>query len=314
MRQRAIVASSTCLFVVGLLACEHPDSPTGALAPPPDIAAYVTGEAATALTSESIFPYAGPVVDRGERIISPEQAREQALAYAVASRQFMKPAWERIAERRLDVEHLDADPRVFFAESPYGRFPEGPYHPSHRKAWGPYYLVVLRNGVEAVVLVAVSAYNTDVSVDERGFLWTPPIGGGAFLSVGISADTTEFPFSLPERAVARVSARTGARVAAPPRLWLLDQGHHPALAVWKLSVDRPLSFRVKATGDVISTREVYVNGRSEWMVPAQKQPSGTTQPFIVGPPWERELRRVQTATVPVVPGAAIEWTTVEPSQ
>lgn len=288
-------------------ACERAAPPTSSGARPPDISQYVAGEAAAALGADGTFPYAGPAQDRGERMISPERAGELALGYVRAFGQFFHRSWEKDAGRRIHLPSLRVEPRVFFAEAPYGRFPDGPFHPGYRKAYGPVYLVTLTDGRSPVLLVGVSALNVDVGVDERGLAVTPPVGGNEFVSFGIPSDTNTYLPLTPEGAVERVGVRTGARVSRTPRLVQMSVAHHPALALWRLQLDRPVIVRAVAGGRETAVGELFVNGRGHYLIPAEEQPQGDTEEFLIGPPWDPRDRRTMRATVPIVPGGVTKW-------
>jgi hypothetical protein len=302
----------TCALLV---ACDRAGQPPTAIgAPPPDIAAYVVGEAAAALTPGGTFPYAGPTQDRGEAIISPDRAGELAIAYVRAFGQFFIQGWERDAGRDIHLPSLSVHPRVFYAESPYGRFPEGPFQPAYRKGFGPYYLVTLTDGRSPVLLIGVSAFNTDIRIDERGLVVKPPVSGNEFVSIGVSSDTLAYTLLTPERAVERVARRTGARVSQPPRLLHMSAFHHPAIAVWRLSLDRPVRVRGVADGKEKVVPELFVNGLNQYLVPADEQPRGFSDDFLIGPPWDPTDRKTLRATVPVSPGGIVEWVQVVPAQ
>jgi hypothetical protein len=232
------------------------------------------------------------------------------MGYVRAYGQFLHRSWEKEAGRSIDLRGLRVHSRVFYADSPYGRFPDGPIAPGYRKGFGPYYLVTLTDGRSPVLLVGVSAFNTDVYVDERGLIKTPQDGGNEFVSWGVPVDTTKYVVMTPERAVARLGLRTGARVTTPPQLMQMNVIHHPVLAIWRLSLDRPI--RVRAAGGwQRETRDVYLNGRGHYMVPAEEQPLGHTEWFLTES-WSPENRERIEATVPIFPGSAVEWVTVAP--
>lgn len=308
--RRSVPLLAALIFLVACDAGAAPPTEVGAA--PPDIGPYVTGEAAAALSGEGTFPYAGPTDDRGERMISPERAGELALGYVRAFGQFFHRSWERDAGRAIHLASLRADPRVFFAEAPYGRFPDGPFHPGYRKAYGPVYLVTLTDGRSPVLLIGVSAFNVDVGVDERGLAVTPPVGGNEFVSFGIPSDTNAYVPLTPERAVERVAVRTGARISRTPALAQMSVAHHPALALWRLELDRPVSVRTVTGGREKLVGELFVNGRGHYLIPADQQPQGDMQEFVIGPPWDPRDRRTMPATVPILPGRATEWLQVVP--
>lgn len=306
------LGTALAICVMAAAACDRgAGTPTGIDSPPPEIGAFVTGEAAAALSADGTFPYAGPVHHREDPIISPNLAGEQAMGYVRAYGQFLHRSWEKEAGRSIDLRGLRVHSRVFYAESPYGRFPAGPISPGFRKGFGPYYLVTLTDGRSPVLLVGVAAFNTDVRVDERGLARIPPDGGNEFVSWGVPLDTTKYAVMTPERAVARLGFKTGARVTTPPQLVQMSVIHHPVIAVWRLSLDRPV--RVRAAGGEWEreTREVYLNGRGHYMVPADEQPLGHTERFPTTT-WSWQNQEVIEATVPIIPGSAVEWVTVTP--
>jgi hypothetical protein len=311
LQYRSALLLTALVSAVGCDAGKAP--PTGIEAPPPDIRPYVAGEAAAALSASGTFPYAGPTHDRGERMISPERAGELALAYVRAFGQFFHRSWEKDAGRSIHLPSLRVDTRVFFAEAPYGRFPEGPFHPAYRKIFGPEYIVTLTDGRTPVLLVGVSAYNTDVAIDERGLVVTPPDGGSEFTSFGIPSDTSVYTHLTPERAVARVGHRTGARVLSPPVLLQMSAFHHPVLAVWRLSLDRPVPVRTVSGAAQKKVRDVYLNGRGQYLMPADEQPRGFTDRFLIAT-WDAENRQRIEATVPIVSGSITEWIEVVPER
>jgi hypothetical protein len=305
------IAIAVCTLVVAAACDRGAGTPTGIDAPPPEIRAFVTGEAAAALSPDGTFPYAGATHHREDPIISPRVAGEQALGYVRAYGQFLHRSWEKEAGRSIDLLSLRAHPRVFYAESPYGRFPGPPVFQGYRKGFGPFYLVTLTDGRAPVLLISVSAFNTDVRIDERGLARIPQEGGEEFLSWGVPLDTTKYVVMTPERAVARLGLRTGARVTTPPQLVQMSAFHHPVLAVWRLSLDRPIRVRAAGGGWERETRDVYLNGRGHYMVPAQEQPAGHTDWFLTET-WSAENRERIQATVPIFPGSAVEWVTVAP--
>lgn len=296
-------------------ACDRAAPPTSSAALPPDIRQYVVGEAATALTPAGLFTDVGPPPERAGEMISREVAREQAMAYVRAYAQFLEAAWERESGRDIHVPSLQADPRVYFVETPYGRFPEGPFHPAFRKIFGPEYLVTLTDGRGPVLLVGVSALNTDVTIDGRGLVILPATGGNEFTSYAVPTDTGRYVALTPERAVERAGRRLGVRVTRPPERVMMSAFHHVAISVWRLSLDREIRVRPTSGGAGMETwaRELYVNGLGRYHIPAEVQPQGHTEHFPIGPPWDPRDRRTMEATVPVREGHGVEWVQVVPA-
>lgn len=306
-------SSRTALLAVLLLvggACDRAAPPTSSGVRPPDVSQYVTGEAAAALSANGLFRDAGPSPERARDMISRDAAREQALAYVRTFGQFFHRSWEKQAGRSIHLPSLHADARVDFVDTPYGRFPEGPFHPAFRKIFGPAYLVTLTDGRSPVLLVGVSAFNTDVTIDERGRVIQPAVGGNDFTSFAIASDTNAYLHLTPERAVERVGRTTGARVTRAPERVMMSAFDHVAISVWRLPLDREVRVRARAGGEEKTARELYLNGLGQYLVPAERQPQGHTEHFPVGPPWDPGNRRVQQATVPLRPGHGTEWVQV----
>lgn len=294
------------LLVVLTLACAsgcEDDAPTQALSPP-DIAQHVTGAAAAALGPDGQFPDTEPA-PRERPIISRARARELALGYVNSYGQFLKDAWERRHGARINLRGLRAAPRVYYAESPYGAFPEGPYHPAFRRGFGPYYLVTLTDGDVPVLVVAVSSFNTDVRLDERGQVHETPRGGNEFRSAAIPRDQRAFRPIGPEEAVERAARMTGARAVAPPEL-LLRAGWHPAAAFWKVPLNRAVRARVGKARQPVMVDALYVDGEGRSFIPSADQPEAEVRDVVVGPPWGPEASTMP-ARIPVAPGRATRF-------
>ncbi|MGH7926192.1 MAG: hypothetical protein ACREQV_00150, partial [Candidatus Binatia bacterium] len=148
-----------------------------------------------------------------------------------------------------------------FAESPYGAFPTG-YHPGFKKAYGPYYLVPLGSGDITQVVVAVSAYATDVSITVEGWIDFPSHHGNEFISRAVPAGATGYQIRSPESAAIEAAVATGALVAAAPQLVLLGRPYSPLQAAWRVTLDRPVTGR-SLVGAEVTTREIYVSHDSE---------------------------------------------------
>jgi hypothetical protein len=205
-------------------------------------------------------------------LITPEQAGEFAVAFARKWGRFYVEDWSKERGSPVDLASLSADPRIFYAETSFGRVPDG-YHPAFRRAYGPWYLVTLVQGGKPALLVAVSAYNTDLKIDAHGLLVHPFFSGNDFHAVGIAARTSTpgvRPIT-PEQAVEAVGRRTGARTQRTPDLYLLGKGQHPANAVWRLDLDRPV--RVRVTGTARQVRTVYAGQAGRYYIPSPQQPA-----------------------------------------
>lgn len=314
---RRIAHLRTVLLAFLLASCDwHDEWPTGASTAPPDIRAYVTGLAAEHLNAEGRFQLL-PVTASGDRpIITPERARALAEAFLRSYGPFFESSWGKERGSSIHVTHLRAESSVFLAETPYEPFPRGNYHPAFPKMFGPYYLVTFTADRVEQLIVAVSAYNTDVEIDSRGDVRLPAVGGDEFLTEGVPDRAPQS--HRPENAVAAVGRRTGARTEVVPQLVLpgvnprngLD--YHPAAALWRLRLDRDVVVRRRGQASAQAVRELYVGPDGRTFIPAANRAAvRTIAPVPVGPPWGRNASRV-TVELPVRPGHAGEFEEVTP--
>ncbi|MDQ3388868.1 MAG: hypothetical protein M3483_05125 [Gemmatimonadota bacterium] len=240
---------------------------------PPNIQQFVAGNAAAALGPDGRFALAAPTAPTDVPIITAERAGDLALSTLRTYGTFLEPSWERMRGTDIDLSSVVMEPRIFYAETPYELFPEGA-HPAYRRGAGPMYLVYFSSGGERVLTVGVSAYNTDLGIDSTGAPDVPFYSGNDFMPLGVSPNTATgwgFVPVSPEEAVAEVAARTGARVAEPPRL-VLRGIHHPVEAQWEITLDRPV--RARAGGRAPQfTRKLYVGPGLALRVPQAVQPS-----------------------------------------
>jgi hypothetical protein len=216
---------------------------------------------------------AAPPTEIDGPLITREQAGEFAVAFVRKWGRFYVEDWSKERGSPVDPASLSPDPRIFYAETSFGRVPDG-FHPAFRRAYGPWYLVTLVQGGKPAVLVAVSAYNTDLRIDAHGLLVHPFFSGNDFHAVGIAARTGTLGVRpiTPEQAVEAVGRRTGARTQQTPDLHLLGKGQHPANAVWRLDLDRPV--RVRVAGGARQVRALFAGPGGRYYIPSAQQPAG----------------------------------------
>jgi hypothetical protein len=251
------VAGTVAIVLVS--GCEQADAPiAGPVSKPSPTALrrYVTGDAASALNSRGLFSLTAPMSPGARTIITAQRAGELALASVRTWGPSLHESW--VAERGspFDLNSLRVDSRILFAKTPYGRFPDG-YHPAYARLYGPYYIVRLTSGPETIMLVSVSAYATDVTVDGRGIVHRPVERGMEFVHQVLPANSQEW-FVSPESAVDRVGRESGARVTRTPELIRINKDHIPSSAVWKLSLDREIDVKPAGRATPLRTRELYV--------------------------------------------------------
>jgi hypothetical protein len=254
---KAIAAAGTLALVL-IGGCEQGDSPIAGptSTSPVALRRYVTGNAAAALTSRGRFSFGAPRQPDSRPIITAQRAAELAVAFLRTWGPSFHEAW--VAERgsAFDLQNLTVDSRILFVKSPYGQFPDG-YHPAYARLYGPYYIVQLNSGVETVMLVSVSAYATDLKIDDRGIVHRPVERGMEFVHQVLPQAHQDW-FVSPEAAVERVGRETGARVAQTPELIRIDKDNIPSSAVWKMLLDRDIDVKQAGRGTPFRTRELYV--------------------------------------------------------
>lgn len=286
-----------------LAGCDGPDISGPGV--PLDVRPFVTGAAAEALTVDGLFAFPAPAAPSTRSIISPERARLLASSYVASFGHALKPYWDKERGRPIDLTSLQADPRVFYASTPYGPFPDG-YHPAFSRGFGPYYLVRMMSGPTAVLLVAVAAYATEVEIDYEGKIHRPVQHGNEFVSQGVPTDTTRPNLSSlasPEEVVVRVGRLTGARVSEVPELVRVGLPLGPFSSLWRLTFDRSVRVRAAKSGRTVEVRHLYVGSEPgrRLMTPISEQPTEYAMPAIRMSPTGEELG-TETVYVRIQPG------------
>lgn len=274
-----------------------------------EVRQYVAGSAEQRLGSDGLFTYPEATAPSSAEIISEQRARELTASFVLSFGPATKPFWDRERGRAIDLARLRADTRVFFVHTPYELFPEG-YHPAFRRAFGPFYLFTLGSGREPEVLMAVSAYATDVRIDLDGKLDRPRQSGMEFVTHGVPVGTSpdgEGSLLAPEAAVVRVGRATGARVIEVPELVMMNIPYGPLNAAWKLSLDREVRVRTTAGSEARTVSTLYlapVMGRL--LIPAAVQPPYQDFPAVrIGPAGE-DLGQ-ETVRLPIIPGRPTDF-------
>lgn len=296
LRCRGWAAAAVAPFLLG--ACERGGgSVTGPPAPPPNVQAYVVGEAARSLDAQGRFIFGLPSAPGDVAIISPESAGALAQAMVRTWGRYVDRSWEYQRGGPIDLDRLQLGERILYAETPYEVFPET-YHPATRRHYGPMYLVPFMEGGEQVLTVGVSAYSTDLSIGSDGKVIRPVLGGGWFYPLGTSIDTTKGPTRFrplsAEEAVQMAVAWSGARVTQVPRLTLMKVPYDPNMAQWRVELDRGVPVRNRRTGERVDVREVYVGPDRKLRVPRAEQPIAESVTYIAGPTTPGQARNEAT--------------------
>lgn len=270
-------------------------------APPPDVRPYVTGAAAANLGPDGLFSYPVAVAPSTEPIISAARARELAVSYALSFGPALEQRWQQQHGQAFDYRELQADDRVLFQSTPFEMFPEG-YHGAFRRTFGPYYLVRLGTEGHHRMSVAVSAYNTNVSILPDGRLDRTFESGAEFFERGFPADSTSAELAplWPEAAVVHVARLTGTRVSEVPEFVRMVWNWGPLGGGWKLTLERAVTVRTLSGSRTVEVRELYLGreGGRRLFIPAAEQPSQlTTGALLSG-----ESDELVSVTLPIIPG------------
>lgn len=299
------------LFAIGVVwvagACEPSDQLLRPNRSNSAVSALLTTTAAKSLGPDGRFILGIPTGTHPD-IITAEHARRLALAYVRTYGQTFHAAWEHQRGGKIDLSTLAASPRVYFADTPY-ESPGKDAHPAIRKLVGPWYLVTLVSGETPVIQFAISALNTDVSIDRSGNLTEPRISGNDFRHTGIPIARGVYAFPSPEEAVELAATAAGALVAAPPTLVLTGVENSALLAAWRVQLDRQVTALLSATNRQRDVSVVYVSPRqaTRLSVPADEQP-GTSR--VAVPRDRRAGIAAMRILIPVRPGEATRFEAV----
>jgi hypothetical protein len=243
-------------------------------------------------------------------MISASRARVLAMAYLRLAGRTYHALWERQRGASIDLSTLSVGPRVYFAHTPYGAFPPG-FHPALRKTYGPYHLVTLVSSGEPVIMIAVSAYNTDVVIDSKGQLVLPTFGGMEFEHAGVPVGTASYRVQSPEEAVATLASESHQRIVTVPRLMMRGSDISPLLAAWQINTERDVTVRRRDDGRTAQTHTALVSplGSERFLQPEAPQRTSevgqaktVTSAGTIGP--------VRPYEVPIQPGRATKHTVV----
>jgi hypothetical protein len=248
--------------LLGLAACQDRQPAEAVVSSGSDIRGMVTGAAARGLGADGRFAVTGQPAATSRAKIDQATAVGLATAYMHDLAPGLQPSLER--EHQAPIALASAQPcdRVFYAESPYGDFPDS-IPAVYARTHGPWWLVTFCTGATPVVSVSVSAYDTHLSV-KRGHLVYPldQIQGQEFWAFGIPNDQHPALPLPPEDAVRLVSQLTGRLVIEPPTLITpsLEEGP-PQTARWRVRLDHPVSLRKADGTGAVTTDQVFARIR-----------------------------------------------------
>lgn len=220
----------------------------------------VAGAAAQSLDANGRFVLSGPAPNEGRPQIDAATAVALAGGYIRDLAPGILPMLEENHGAAINLAELRQCERVFYAESPYGDLPAD-VPPVYHRTHGPWWLVTFCAGSEPTVSVAVSAYDTHLSLRDGHLIYPPDqIQGQEFWSQGISRDRHCALPLAPEEAVRLASELTGRPVVEPPTLIAPPSGTGvPQTARWRVRIDRPVSVHTAEGRRSVVTDELYAN-------------------------------------------------------
>jgi hypothetical protein len=264
-----------------------------------DISAIVTPVAALSLDASGRFIIPAPASFEGLPLITAEQAGRLALANVATFGSQLSRYWDQQRGEPINIDNLRLGDQIYFASTPFHLIPDG-YYPSHRREFGPYFLVPLVNGNTIVMIVAVSAFNTELRIDNLGRVHLPSLAGEEFIELVIPKQG-DFSFLSPEASSMAAALWAGTRVNKAPEL-VLRGLHHPAHALWRVSLEHPVKARAmdSITSAARSISEIFISGDNRIFITSEAQPADQAANLFV-PPWDK-LRTVPVR-VPIRTGS-----------
>ena len=193
------------------------------------VGSSVSKEMAATLSPNGEIPVA--VDNQPGSEISAHQAVELGLAYMKDFGPFNRSILEGAVAAPIDFSALTAEPRIFFAASPYEDL-DGRFSRPSAKAMGPYYLITLSQRGTPVVSLAVSAKASDLRV-ENGHLKLPLVYGNEFWMMPITR-RLRLPLT-PEAAAVIANEGTGLTVSEAPLLVIPERANFvPQYSMWRV--------------------------------------------------------------------------------
>jgi hypothetical protein len=242
----------TALLLVGIACTDAGRVPTQ-LSVPSDVRPFVTPEVAASLDQHGLFVF--PERQGDAQHIGAARAREIAVAEVATFERFNRTSLEKQRGAPIDFDALQPDARVYYAESPYVQDIPSDVHPALRKYAGPYYLVTMSDKTGPVLSVAVSAYDTDVAI-QNGRIILPQRNGGDFRVQAVRT-SAGLPVA-PEQAARIASEALRVGISAVPELVLPSNSYVPQVARWRLQLARPTTVRGARSRRVRDVQTVYV--------------------------------------------------------
>lgn len=247
----------------------------------PEVRASVMSSVAATLDPAGKFVFAEPRSPHTRPIITRERAVELARSYLRTFGPYLQPAFDQEHGQPVLLSSLEPHDRVLYTNTPYLAVPEDATAPV-RKRFGPWFLVPMGSNGKVVLIVGVSAYNTDVTIEDGGIV-LPRASGNDFFTMGVpNSAGVPIPIS-PEAAAAIAAGATGAQVSELPELIRMGARFAPQISRWKIVLNRPVQARGVETGAIRSTSVVFVDPDGRVVIPATRRPSGERMTYRSNP-------------------------------
>lgn len=189
----------------------------------------VSKEVAATLSPNGEIPI--EVDNRPGSEITAARAIELGLAYMRVFGPYNRTILEGAVGMAIDFSALTAEPRVFFAASPYEDLDNRFSKPS-AKAMGPYYVITLSQRGVPVISLAVSAKASDLRIVNDS-LRLPVTYGNEFWIIPITR-RLQLPLT-PEAAAVIAHEATGLIVSEAPLLVIPERANFaPQYSMWRL--------------------------------------------------------------------------------
>ncbi len=247
----------------------------------------VSPAVAARLDRDGQFQLPTPAPTDGYPEITSAQVTELATAWIKEFAPQIRPRLEQRHGSTINFHTLSICGRILYARSAYSTVPDVVPLP-YRRPFGPWYFVTICDqGAVPTISLAVSAWATDLQV-ENGRIRFPSFGGGEFFAIGIPAGHHgEFP-ATPE-SVAALAARSGRIITSIPELVMQPTTAGPPQAArWHVSLDAPVSVRGVNSG-LAQVKDLYIglfhsdqNDLSE-ATPLPNQPAGADVRWLPPP-------------------------------
>jgi hypothetical protein len=196
-------------------------------------------------------------------VISRERATTLATGFIQTYARYVLDNLESQHGASIDLGALQPSGRVLLLEAASDPISDDVLNPVHKNA-GPYYLVTFEQAGIPTVEISVSAYATDIELQQDGSLvytGSEAVSGNEFRWAGTHTSplATRRPVISPEKAAQIVASASGAVITQQPRFYRRGAEFAPYIGYWHLRLDRDVQVRTSAGGLPRFVRDIYVD-------------------------------------------------------